>query len=172
MEVSDLHNLFLTFHLTDGRLGQLRNFSQAEVAAIATIESQVAPHPWREQQFLDSTQCRHICVGVWVEEALAGYAVFSLAAGEAELLILGTARDWQKQGIAFGILASMETVLEQHAQEIFLEVRESNLAAISLYEKIGFNCLGQRKNYYPALPGAKSKREDALIYGKHISGTL
>ena len=47
------------------------------------------------------------------------------------------------------------------AQFFFLEVRASNQAAIRLYEQQGFNEMGRRRNYYPAVNG----REDAILMG-------
>ncbi|MCU7808799.1 MAG: GNAT family N-acetyltransferase, partial [Candidatus Thiodiazotropha sp. (ex Semelilucina semeliformis)] len=52
-------------------------------------------------------------------------------------------------------------VARQHgAETAFLEVRSSNLAALKLYEDLGFVEIGQRKNYYPA---ADRAREDAVV---------
>ncbi|MCG9958445.1 ribosomal-protein-alanine N-acetyltransferase, partial [Pseudomonas aeruginosa] len=45
------------------------------------------------------------------------------------------------------------------ARECFLEVRASNQAAYRLYERYGFNEIGRRRDYYPAVGG----REDALV---------
>jgi ribosomal-protein-alanine N-acetyltransferase len=47
---------------------------------------------------------------------------------------------------------------------MFLEVRPSNEAARRLYDKLGFNEIGTRHNYYPAAQG----REDALILAKQL----
>ena len=47
---------------------------------------------------------------------------------------------------------------------IFLEVRASNAAAIHLYDKLGFNEIGLRRDYYPAING----REDALVLAHEI----
>jgi ribosomal-protein-alanine N-acetyltransferase len=48
----------------------------------------------------------------------------------------------------------------QFTTSIFLEVRPSNIAAISLYKKMGFKQVGVRKGYYP---NGDQEREDALI---------
>lgn len=47
---------------------------------------------------------------------------------------------------------------------VLLEVRESNTAAIALYESSGFHELGVRRDYYPADDG----REDAIILAKYL----
>ncbi|MOA65737.1 ribosomal-protein-alanine N-acetyltransferase [compost metagenome] len=53
----------------------------------------------------------------------------------------------------------MQSAREQNAVECFLEVRESNQSAYRLYERYGFNEVGRRRGYYPAVDG----REDALV---------
>ena len=50
------------------------------------------------------------------------------------------------------------------AERIFLEVRPSNHVAYRLYEQLGFNEIGVRKDYYPAFSG----REDALVLAKEL----
>jgi ribosomal-protein-alanine N-acetyltransferase len=47
---------------------------------------------------------------------------------------------------------------------MFLEVRESNVAAIHMYLNHGFNEVGRRRNYYPTATG----REDALVFGLQL----
>lgn len=54
------------------------------------------------------------------------------------------------------LLAQAETL---QAENIFLEVRASNTAAIALYHRYGFVEMGLRKNYYPSASG----REDAML---------
>lgn len=110
----------------------------------------------------------HLGVGVEIGGQWVAVAVFSLATDEAELLLLAVEPDFQRRGIATQLLKQMEGPLSKVANELFLEVRRSNLSAISVYESLGFNCLGERLRYYP-IPGAAGKREDALIFGKHIS---
>ena len=53
------------------------------------------------------------------------------------------------------------------AEQCFLEVRESNLAAIALYLREGFAPVARRVAYYPPLAGA-SRREDALVMRRPI----
>jgi ribosomal-protein-alanine N-acetyltransferase len=54
----------------------------------------------------------------------------------------------------------MIELARKKADSIFLEVRPSNKIAVSLYKKRGFNEIGVRKNYYPAVNG---RREDAVM---------
>ncbi|PCK08447.1 MAG: ribosomal-protein-alanine N-acetyltransferase [Alteromonadaceae bacterium] len=177
-----------SFCLPDGQLCYIKPFDEHSLPDILRIENKVDSHPWSQRNFSESIASTHICRGVTLNDQWVAYAVFSLAADEAELLILGVDPAFQRQGIASMFLSSMETELRVSADEMFLEVRSSNSRAIALYEALEFNCIGERKNYYPATPqvplhesaskaqakAAKlsSKREDALIYGKRISENL
>ena len=58
----------------------------------------------------------------------------------------------------------IEDAREQGARQMFLEVRESNQAAMQMYLNHGFNEVGRRRNYYPTAAG----REDALVYGLQL----
>jgi ribosomal-protein-alanine N-acetyltransferase len=85
-----------------------------------------------------------------------------LAAGEAHLLNLGIAHDWQSQGLGRKFLRHLiEVARVDRADMMFLEVRPSNAKAIQLYLSEGFNEIGMRRNYYPAASG----REDAILMG-------
>ena len=65
------------------------------------------------------------------------------------------------------LVHSIEMARQQGAMMIYLEVRESNARAISLYEKMNFAQIGTRKDYYPAFEG----RENGLIYALVLNGS-
>ena len=58
-----------------------------------------------------------------------------------------------------------EAALSRSIQSIFLEVRVSNEPAIRLYEKLGYEQVGLRKDYYPLTSGG---REDAIVMKKRL----
>lgn len=176
------------FCLSNGQTCEIKSFGVNDLPDILRIEHAVSSSPWSQGNFIDSITSSHICRGMLLGDRWLAYAVFSLAAGEAELLILGVDPSFQRKGIASALLTLMEAELKALADEMFLEVRASNARAIALYEGLEFNCIGERKNYYPAAPSAplnglvdssqvkvgkrSSKREDALIYAKRISENL
>jgi [ribosomal protein S18]-alanine N-acetyltransferase len=89
----------------------------------------------------------------WVIEAggvVVGFLVARAVADvEAEILNLGVAQNHRRAGIASTLLQScLVEFREAHVARVFLEVRESNHAAISLYEKNGFARTGRRPKYY------------------------
>ena len=89
-----------------------------------------------------------------------GYAVLSIAAAEAHILNLCTAPEVQGRGHGRHLLrALLELARGRGVQRVFLEVRPSNVHAITLYDSEGFNEIGRRPRYYPAVGG----REDAIV---------
>ena len=81
------------------------------------------------------------------------------------MLNLCVAREFQRRGLAREILGHlMDEADSLKVRDVFLEVRPSNTGAISLYEQMGFNQVGLRKDYYPTVGG----REDAIIYAASL----
>lgn len=129
------------------------------LADACIIDRGAGAFPWTEKQLSDSFK-HHQCYGLLQNSQLKGFAIFQVVSVEASLLNIAIARDLQGLGLAKQLLsASFSKLIEQGAEECFLEVRTSNHAAIALYEKLGFEQIGCRKNYYPA--GAA--KEDALL---------
>ena len=97
--------------------------------------------------------------------SVAGYAILSIAAGEAHILNLCVDPKYRQLGYGEKLL---DAVLSQAAgaevREIFLEVRPSNRKAIALYEKKGFRQVASRPAYYQAREG----REDAAVLSRII----
>lgn len=137
-----------------------------DVDTIMQIEPTIYSHPWTRGNFTDSLQSGY---SAWVlldtaqpHETIVGYALLMMVLDEAHLLNLSIAKPYQKQGLGRFLLTHMLHIATNHqAQHMFLEVRVSNLSAIALYENMGFNEMGIRRQYYPAKQG----REDAVLMG-------
>jgi ribosomal-protein-alanine N-acetyltransferase len=83
-----------------------------------------------------------------VGSSVVGFVVFrDILAGERELLNIAVAPDFRRSGIAQGL---WEASLRDFHGNIFLEVRESNVAAIALYNSLNFKVISRRDNYYQA----------------------
>ncbi len=94
---------------------------------------------------------------------LAGYALFSIVAGEAELLRIAVDPECRRKGIGRRLFSRMlEKLRAEKAEKLFLEVRSKNEAAIGLYRSFGMTGAGCRKNYY------SNPAEDALIMTREI----
>jgi len=86
-------------------------------------------------------------------DRIVGFAAFSailtVGAGESTLENMAVAAHWQRQGIGKRLLAAgLLWCRAQASEAVFLEVRESNRAAIALYEGAGFSTVGKRAGYY------------------------
>lgn len=139
---------------------QLRLIKQADVDAIMAVELRAYPFPWTAGIFRDCLYAGHECWLLEGQRGLIGYFVMSCAAGEGHLLNLCVSPEHQGHGQGRRLLKQVYEVARWHnLQRIFLEVRPSNPHAIALYESEGFNEIGIRPNYYPAVKG----REDGIV---------
>ena len=144
---------------------QLRPMHQLDVEKVIAIETMAYSHPWTAGNFYDCLKSNyHACV-LEAGEELIGYAVMSIAAGEAHVLNICIRPASQKQGLGRALLHVLEDEARtRYVDMMLLEVRTSNHAAIKLYASMGFNELGCRKNYYPGKEG----REDAQIMARQL----
>jgi len=130
------------------------------------IERRSYDFPWSHGVFRDCLLAGYHCIVVERADAVVGYAILSIAAGEAHILNLCV--DPAYRHLHYG-----ERLLDEilrHARwaevnEIFLEVRPSNSAALALYKKKGFHEITQRPAYYQAKDG----REDAAVLCKILN---
>ena len=122
-------------------------------------------HPWTEGIFRDCLRNGQECWLLMSSGQNVGHGILSVAAGESHLLNVCVHPDFQGHG--FGRILVEHVLARARAGEastIFLEVRPSNVAACELYDKLGFNEVGIRENYYPSKVG----REDALVLAKEL----
>ncbi|MBQ9757646.1 MAG: ribosomal protein S18-alanine N-acetyltransferase [Clostridia bacterium] len=83
------------------------------------------------------------------DEKVLGYAGLWNICGAADIIDVAVHKDFRRRGIAQNLISCLiEFCNKEKIFEINLEVRVSNIAAISLYEKMGFVQNGLRKNYY------------------------
>ena len=134
--------------------------SESELDQVVAIERAVHAHPWTRGNFADSISAGYHCWIAHRDSALVGYGVVMIAAGEAHLLNLSVAPQWQRRGVGAELTRFLVKLARDHgAERIYLEVRPSNEAARALYAAHGFAEVGMRRDYYPAASG----REDAVI---------
>jgi len=146
---------------------RIRPLVVTDLDAVMAIEERAYGFPWTEGIFRDCLRVGYCCWGYEVNGDLHGYGVMSVAAGESHILNLTVNPDAQRQGIGTRLLKHFMQLARRHSADIvMLEVRPSNIPAIRLYEKLGFNEIGVRRNYYPAQDG----REDALLLALSLVG--
>jgi len=144
---------------------QLREMKKADLDAVIQIEPVIYPHPWTRGNFADSLKSGYYCVVYELDGNMIGYAVMMMVLDEAHLLNISIAKEYQGKGFGRSLLEELISLAKhKKAYTMFLEVRPSNKAALSLYESMGFNEFSVRKGYYPAANG----REDAILMGREL----
>ena len=143
----------------------IRPMLEEDIASVMEIEKSVYEFPWTGGIFNDCMQVGYSCWVFQEQDNVIAYGVMSVAALEAHILTIVVRPD--KQGCGLGnmlLMHLLQIARRQRVETIFLEVRPSNDAAISLYEKTGFTTIGRRPNYYPARHG----REDAIVMSLNL----
>lgn len=152
----------------------------ADLDAVLVIEDISHPHPWTKGNFSDSLAAGHwaYCIRPQADEVIKGsyldpevlwaYCILFPAVDELHLLNITVSPKLRKLGLGKRIMAAIEGVsAQQKIPRIILEVRPSNLAALSLYQSLGYEQIGLRKGYYPHSPETGA-REDAIVMAKSI----
>lgn len=142
----------------------IRKAATEDVHAIAEIEKASIPQPWSEAAFAEAlTQEKAVTLVAEADGEIAGFITGVFLFDNADIYSVATAEQHRKKGIGGKLLQAFFDTLPSEIETVGLEVRESNSAAISLYEKSGFERVGLRKNFY------EQPRENAVLYTKQLS---
>ncbi|MCP8882992.1 ribosomal protein S18-alanine N-acetyltransferase [Devosia sp. XJ19-1] len=97
---------------------------------------------------------------------IAGFALIRTVADEAELLTIAVEPRWRGKGVGRALMdAVFADLMLSPARRMFLEVDEQNLAAIRLYEKLGFSRISSRQGYYARPDGSAAT---ALVMARDL----
>jgi ribosomal-protein-alanine N-acetyltransferase len=145
-----------------------RKMTPSDLAGVMAVELRTYPFPWSEGNFADCLRAGYEMYVALLGHQIVGYAVLSVAAGEAHVLNICVDPPRQRLGIGTHLLNLLIRAAERGGAEmLFLEVRQSNDAAQRRYEAAGFVEVGVRANYYPTHYG----REDAIVLARQLSCT-
>lgn len=168
---------------------RVRPMQREDLGTIVAIEQCIHVAPWTRGNFSDALAAGY---DAWLFEAdvadwadagrnrdraafsgipaatTIGYAVVMWLPDEVHLLNLGVCAGWQGRGRGRSILLwLLNDVQARGAGAMMLEVRPSNARAAALYDSLGFEPIGRRRDYYPAPDG----REDALVLRKRLGSS-
>ena len=132
---------------------------------IAELEQEIfTREAWKRQAFYDAAGSEHaICLCAKDGDTVVGYLVCYVAADQSELPMIAVAPKARHRGVGESLLKRLIELLGlQGVATLYLEVRESNEAAIAMYEKAGFRQTGKRKAFY------QEPEEDALTHLLYI----
>ncbi|RYL26320.1 MULTISPECIES: ribosomal protein S18-alanine N-acetyltransferase [Acinetobacter] len=143
----------------------IRLMQSTDLHAVAQIENLVQSHPWTLKQFQEAIDSYQSTV-LEIQGKVVGFCILQPVLDEANLLLMAIHPAQQGQGLGYQLLAESIQLLKNNPIQVFLEVRESNHAAIALYEKSDFHQIDLRKHYYPNKDGG---REHAIIMVKSFT---
>lgn len=142
---------------------KIRLMESIDATAAAELEAENFSEPWSAESFLEELRKEtSVYLVAYEGDVLVGTCGLITSFDEGEVLNVSVKKEYRKQGIALRLL---ERLLEEGAQRgirhFTLEVREGNVPARTLYEKLGFVCEGIRPNFY------RNPTENAAIYWLH-----
>jgi ribosomal-protein-alanine N-acetyltransferase len=139
---------------------RIREMRQTDLPRVAAIERETYEFPWSPGIFRDCLLAGYTSIVVEEQGEVLGYAMMSVAAGEAHLLNLCVASVSRRRGHGSQLLDFVLTRATTVGMDrLYLEVRPSNQAALALYARAGFERIGVRRGYYRASGGS----EDAVV---------
>ncbi len=142
----------------------IRRCRSEDIERVQCIEALSLGNPWSVRLFQEELQISGS--RLWVAELdgqIQGFASFRICAPECELLRLAVAPSARRAGIGRDLLdQACRCLFDEGCTTCFLEVRQSNAAARSLYERAGFIHDGCRARYY------NNPVEDAMLYSLNM----
>ena len=139
--------------------------SEADLDQAAALERVCfGSQAWSRESLARAAADENALYLVLKEDAiLVGYCGVWLSFEEGEIMNVAVRSDFRRRGCAAELLrALLARAGERGASRFFLEVRQGNLPAVRLYESLGFEKIGIRKNFY------SDPKEDALILRKEL----
>ena len=132
------------------------------VSQVTELEKLCFSDPWSEKSVASELENKLAYWLVAVEDdRVAGYVGSQTVCGETDMMNIAVHPDHRRRGIAQILIECLIPELKKRgSRSLSLEVRASNEPAKQLYDKLGFNQVGCRKNYY------RNPKEDALILRK------
>ncbi|EFM88815.1 ribosomal-protein-alanine N-acetyltransferase [Actinobacillus pleuropneumoniae] len=132
------------------------------------FEIEQAAHlvPWSKGTLLNNQGDKYLNLKLTEQDQIVAFAICQTVLDEATLFNIAVDPNFQAKGYGKRLLSALiERLHEQGILTLWLEVRESNLAAQKLYDSLGFNEVTIRKNYYPTPSG---ERENAIVMALYL----
>jgi ribosomal-protein-alanine N-acetyltransferase len=144
----------------------LRPAAEGDIGNVAKVERSCFADPWSKESFarlVDSPPAIFLVALFPPNEGIAGYIIAFSVGEDAEVLNVAVDPQFRGKGLAGQMLDAVLIQLgSRGVRTAFLEVRESNVAAVSLYRSRGFRAIGRRSKYY------RRPVEDALVLRRFI----
>ena len=140
----------------------IRKGVPGDIPCLTALEKECFSSPWSEKSFTDFFESPYsVALVAEADGIICGYVGMYLISGEGEITNLAVTASKRRHGIGGMLIAALKDAAG--LTRLMLDVRESNTAARSLYEKSGFKIDGKRKNFY------EKPREDAILMSLDIN---
>ncbi len=158
------------------KIRELAVMDTALIRQICLIEKECFSSSWSYEQFIKALESgKYLILALLNDNTVTSYLVLqcipsvkNLENGEMEIINIATKNSHRRMGYAELLLSyAIEFAKEKQICSFFLDVRETNISAKKLYEKLHFKIVGRRKNYYTCEKG----KEDALVMAFEFRNT-
>ena len=143
---------------------KIEKMTSGHLDDVYIIETECFSHPWSKQSLEEELNNETSLFLVAKEEnEVIGYIGMSIVIDEGYIFNVAVREKYRNKGVATALINELVTYgKKNNFSFITLEVRESNLPAISLYSKFGFIKAGERKDYY------SNPKENAILLTKYL----
>jgi ribosomal-protein-alanine N-acetyltransferase len=146
-----------------------RDATLQDLATFVQLDKELFPHAMWSQEHYENDykgvpRTHFFTVAVNDENQIVGYAAVMVPAPgvEADVLTIGVIPEHRKSGIGRAFMAQLESwAIDKESNAMMLEVAVENIAAIAMYESLGYSRISERKNYY-------GSGRDALVMRKEL----
>lgn len=137
----------------------IRRLTYADLPQVIAIERRAFPAPWSLAMFvLELSKPAGICLAATGDDGrIVGYLICSRYDTVWHIMNIAVDPELQGRGLGAALLTRLLEEVGDESARYTLEVRQSNTAAIRLYERFGFRAAGMRRRYY------QDNGEDAVI---------
>lgn len=134
------------------------------IDSLVKLEQKCFDEPWTKGMFLGDIKNENTVYFAAIEnDEVIAYAGMWITVDEGQITNVAVHPNYRRHGIAKYLLSCLYDVCRKNKLVfITLEVRESNISAVSLYKNEGFKTVGLRKNYY------KNPTENAILMTKEF----
>jgi len=143
---------------------QVYPIEKEHLAELVFLERQCFAQTWTIEQYQEILdQDNYRVLGIFPDNRLNAYIVFCLIQDEAEIINLAVHPEFRNIGLARSLISkTIDVCAQAMVKKIFLEVRSSNLPALSVYRDSGFVEVARRIKYY------QDDHEDALVLSLNL----
>lgn len=144
-------------------MSELCRLSESHLCDVAELERLCFSEPWSEKTLELLLKDGGVGFAVLCDGKAVAYGGMTCVLDEGQITNIATHPHFRRRGFAREVVEALLKYAEKNGiSSVFLEVRSSNEAAISLYKLCGFECVGERKNFY------RRPTENAVIMKKEI----